>query len=75
MNVEPISNARNPLLPAALAAIQRAAQRARREALATHTAIVISRQGRLVRLEEQDVREEAADHGQEVDRGAGQVDR
>ncbi len=52
--------ARNPLLPAAIIAIQRAAQRARRDAMLTHTAIVIARVGRLVRIEAYQLREQAA---------------
>ena len=74
MNPEQVSKARNPLLPAALAAIKRAAQRARREALATHTAILITRQGRIVRLEESDIREQEDSKERAIGRSEGQVD-
>lgn len=74
MNPEQVSMARNPLMPAALAAIKRAAQRARREALATHTAILITRQGRIVRLEESDIREQEDSKERAIGRSEGQVD-
>jgi hypothetical protein len=62
MNPENISLAHNPLLPAALVAIRRAARLARSEARRMGTAIVIIRNGRIVRLESADVREQEAEY-------------
>ena len=75
MNAGQLSKARNPLLPAALAAIKRAAQRARREALATGTAIVVSRDGRLARLEGKDMTEDISDVRDVADHRAGRENR
>lgn len=58
MKPENITLAHNPLLPAALVAIRRAAQRARSEARRFGTAIVILRNGHVVRLENAEVREQ-----------------
>ncbi|MEN8130082.1 MAG: hypothetical protein ABFS45_07770 [Pseudomonadota bacterium] len=63
MKADQLSKARNPLLPAAMVAIQRAAQRARNEAARTHTGIVIARAGRIERIVVNEVRETAADYG------------
>jgi len=46
-----LGNARNPLLPSALTAIQRAALKARQLARDTQTAIVIEQDGRIERIE------------------------
>ena len=62
MRPEQLSSARNPLLPAAMTAIRRAAQRARKEARRMGTAVVILRDGRLVRLESAGVREPASEY-------------
>jgi hypothetical protein len=70
MKPEQIFKARNPLMPAALVAIRRAAQQARREARLTHTAVIVSRQGHLVRLEAREVRENAGGYSNVGDDGA-----
>ncbi len=62
MKPEQLSKAHNPLLPAAVVAIKRAAQRARRDAELTRTAIVIAQAGKVVRIEVKQVREEVADY-------------
>ncbi|EGQ62702.1 hypothetical protein GGI1_14496 [Acidithiobacillus sp. GGI-221] len=62
MNPEKILLAHNPLMPAALIAIRRAAQRARSEARRMGTAVVIMRDGRVVRLESADIREREAEY-------------
>ncbi|MFT4101731.1 MAG: hypothetical protein QM674_11965 [Burkholderiaceae bacterium] len=53
-----ISQAKNPDLRTALAAMQRAAQLARQVAIQTNTAIVVMREGRLVRITAEQLREE-----------------
>ncbi len=62
MNPEKILLAHNPLMPAALIAIRRAAQRARSDARRMGTAVVIMRDGRVVRLESADIREREAEY-------------
>jgi hypothetical protein len=47
MNTKDISQARNPLLPASVAAMKRAAEQARRQALMTRTRLVIWRDGQI----------------------------
>ena len=63
MKADQLNKARNPLLPAALVAIQRAAQRARQVARQTHTAIVVARAGRIERIVLDDVREPSGRYG------------
>ena len=53
-----ISQAKNPDLRAALAAMQRAAQLARQTAIQTNTAIVVMQKGRLVRISAEQLRKE-----------------
>ena len=50
MNEKDLSQARNPLLPAAFEALRRAARRAREEAIRNQTDLVISEGGRIVSL-------------------------
>ena len=50
MRPDQLYQARNPLLPAAMIAIQPAAQRARQVVRNTHTAIVAARAGRIERI-------------------------
>jgi len=73
MKADQLNRARNPLLPAAMVAIQRAAQRARQVAHQTHTAIVVSRSGKIERIASDGVREGAAEYRGEAmpDRGEG----
>lgn len=47
MNTKDISEARNPLLPASLAAMKRAAEQARRQALMARTRLVVWRDGHI----------------------------
>ncbi|MCU7814146.1 MAG: hypothetical protein KZQ89_19150 [Candidatus Thiodiazotropha sp. (ex Lucinoma kastoroae)] len=62
MKPDQLDKARNPLLPAALVAIQRAAQRARQMAFRTHTSLVITRAGRIERIEGDRVNESSAEY-------------
>jgi len=62
MKADSIDKARDPLLPAAWVAIQRAAQRARQVAFRTRTEIVVSRGGRIERIRWDQVRETEADY-------------
>ena len=62
MNPEKIILAHNPLMPAALIAIRRAAERARSDAHRMGTAVIIMRDGRVVRLENADVRKQEAEY-------------
>ena len=55
-----LNKAQNPLLPAAMVAIERAARRARQVARQTHTAIVVSRSGKIERITLDEVRETVA---------------
>ncbi|MET0045541.1 MAG: hypothetical protein ABW100_18720 [Candidatus Thiodiazotropha sp. 6PLUC3] len=50
MKADQLNKARNPLLPAAMVAIQRAAERARNEAVRTHTGVIIARAGMIERI-------------------------
>lgn len=59
MNCKEISNAKNPLLPASLAAIERAAQLARRVAIQTNTGIVIVKDKKIIMLSAQTLRQNA----------------
>ncbi|MBB3103145.1 hypothetical protein [Azomonas macrocytogenes] len=59
MKAQDISKAENPDLRASLAAIQRAAELARKTAIQTETGIVIVRDGKLVHVSAQELRENA----------------
>ncbi len=59
MKADQLNKAHNPLLPAAMIAIQRARQVARQ----THTAIVVVRAGRIERIALDEVRETMAGYG------------
>ncbi len=63
MKADQLNKAHNPLLPAAMDAIQRAAWRAREVARQTHTAIVVVRAGRIERIALDEVREMPAGYG------------
>jgi len=58
MNQKPISEARDPDLPASLIAMRRAAQMAREQAVRTGTAIIVVRDQKLVRVEADELRKE-----------------
>ena len=58
MTVRDISQARDPILRGSFAAMQRAAKRARQVAMQTDTAIVIRRNGKLVRITAEQLRAE-----------------
>lgn len=58
MNQKPISEARDPDLPASLIAMRRAAQMAREQAVRTGTAIIVVRDQKLVRVEADQLRKE-----------------
>ncbi|MBB3102678.1 hypothetical protein [Azomonas macrocytogenes] len=57
-----IFEAKNPDLRAALAAMQRAAELARRTAIQTDTAIVVVRDGQRMRITAEQLRQESAEH-------------
>lgn len=56
MKQQDLSKAKNPDLRASLAAMQRAAELARRTALQTNTAIVVVQNGKLVRIPAEQLR-------------------
>jgi len=56
MKQQDLSKAKNPDLRASLAAMQRAAELARRTALQTDTAIVVVQNGKLVRISAEQLR-------------------
>jgi len=56
-----LSNARNPDLRASLGALQRAAEIARQKAMDTNTAIVVVRNGKLMRIPADKLRDERRD--------------
>jgi len=56
MKPQDLSKARNPDLRASLAAMLRAAELARQTALQTGTAIVVVREGKLVRITAEELR-------------------
>ena len=58
MKQQDLSSAKNPDLRASLAAMQRAADLARRTALQTDTAIVVVQNGKLVRISAEQLRNE-----------------
>jgi mRNA degradation ribonuclease J1/J2 len=61
MTQQDLSKARNPDLRASLAAMQRAAQLARKTAIQTNTEIVIVQNGKLVRISAEQLRAQQAD--------------
>ena len=61
MNPLDISHATDPDLRSSLAALRRAAELARREAIQTGTDIVVVRDGRLVRVDAKTLRQLAED--------------
>ena len=54
--------ARNPLLKLALPALQRAAQKAREQAILHNTRLIIWRGNQIVKLSPDDIRKQAADY-------------
>lgn len=60
MTQEELSKARSADLRGSLAAMQRAAQEARRIAIQTNTAIIVVRDGKIVRIPADELREEMA---------------
>jgi hypothetical protein len=56
MKQQDLSKAKNPDLRASLAAMQRAAESARRTAVQTDTAIVVVQNGKLVRISAEQLR-------------------
>jgi len=56
MKQQDLSKAKNPDLRASLAAMQRAAELARRTALQTDTAIVVVQNGKLIRIPAEQLR-------------------
>lgn len=59
MNAKDITQAKDPLLPASIAALKRAAQIARQTAMQTNTAIVLVQAGQIVRISAEDLRNES----------------
>lgn len=57
MKQQDLSKAKNPDLRASLAAMQRAAELARRTAVQTDTAIVVVQNGKLVRISAEQLRD------------------
>ncbi len=60
MTQQDLSKARNPDLRASLAAMQRAAELARKTAIQTNTEIVIVQNGKLVRISAEQLRAQQA---------------
>lgn len=60
MTQQELSKARNPDLRASLAAMQRAAELARKTAIQTNTEIVIVQNGKLVRISAEQLRAQQA---------------
>lgn len=60
MKVQDLSKARNPDLHASLAAMRRAAEQARKTAIQTDTALVVVRDGKLMRISATELREQTA---------------
>jgi mRNA degradation ribonuclease J1/J2 len=73
MNAERPNEVGNPLAPAALEALRRAAQHARIMARKTGTAIVISRNGEVIRIEGSTIREAFTEYTGDIlgDRNGG----
>lgn len=59
MTQQELAKAKNPDLRASLAAMRRAAQMARQTALQTNTAIVVVKDGKLLRISADELRKEA----------------
>jgi hypothetical protein len=74
MDADDLSRINDPLSRGAIAAMNRAAQRARREARATKTAIVVAQDGRLKWLEDWRLTEEAAGQPGATDAAEGRAD-
>lgn len=66
MKADQLNKARNPLLPAAMVAIQRAAGRARNEAVRTHTGVIIARAGMIERIVLNDLQSIGSSTSEEV---------
>ncbi|GAB6047534.1 hypothetical protein JCM19379_13580 [Methyloparacoccus murrellii] len=64
MKSQDLSQAKDPDLRASLAAIQRAAQLARRTAIQTETGIVIVRDGKIVHISAEELRRDASEENQ-----------
>jgi hypothetical protein len=62
MKANEIDKARNPLLKLALPALQRAAQKAREQAILHNTRLILWRENQVVRLSADEIREQAADY-------------
>ncbi|MDR2614749.1 MAG: hypothetical protein LBC91_05450 [Candidatus Accumulibacter sp.] len=62
MNQQELYKAKNPDLRASLAAMHRAAELARRTAMQTNTAIIVMRDGKLVRIPAEKLCEEETSH-------------
>lgn len=75
MDADELSRIKDPLARGAIAAINRAAQRARREALATKTSIVVSQDGRLEWLADWRLTDEAAGQSGAGHAAEGQADQ
>jgi len=75
MNADELSRINDPLARGAIAAINRAAKRARREALATKTAIVVSHDERLEWLADWRLTGEAAGQPGATDAPEGHSDQ
>lgn len=60
MNARDTSQARNPALRGSLAAMKRAAELARKTAIQTETGIIMVRDGKVVRVSAQELREAMA---------------
>lgn len=63
MKPETITQAHDPILPLAMTAMRRAAQRAREIALRTNTALIVVKEGKVIRIEPYQIREESANSG------------
>ena len=74
MDADELSRIKDPLSRGAIAAINRAAQRARRDALATRTAIVVAQDGHLKWLEDWRLTGEAAGQPGATDAAEGRAD-
>ena len=59
MSARDISEARNPDLRSSMAAMRRAAEMARTTAIQTNTGIIVSRDGKPVRISAAELREES----------------
>lgn len=64
MKTQDVSQAKDPDLRASLAAMQRAAQLARRTAIQTETGIVIVRDGKIVHISAEELRRDASEENQ-----------